>query len=99
MVGLGFFAISLVQYLGGGSDGPVAGPTGGQTVEPPVDVPAPDFSPPPVPQPETYGEATDWLTANKVYDQTAPIPTNCAVPQIDITTASVTPSSPTTSTS
>jgi len=90
VVGIGFFGIALVQYLGGGSDGPLSGPTAGQTVEPPVVVPAPDFSPPAVPQPETYGEATDWLTSNKVYDQTAPIPTNCAVPRIDMTTASVT---------
>lgn len=89
VVGIGFFGIALVQYLGGGSDGPVSRPTAGQTVAPPVVVPAPDFSPPPVPQPETYGEATDWLTENKVYDQTAPIPTDCAVPRIDMTTASV----------
>lgn len=90
VVGIGFFGIALVQYLGGGSDGPLVRPTAGQTVEPPVVVPEPDFSPPPVPQPETYGEATDWLTSNKVYDQTAPIPTDCAVPGIDMTTASVT---------
>ena len=89
VVGIAFFALSLVQYLGGGSEGPQDRPTTGQTVAPPVVVPAPDFSPPPVPQPETYGEATDWLTENKVYGQTAPIPTDCAVPQIDMTTASV----------
>lgn len=89
VVGIGFFAVSLVHYLGGGSDGPLSRPTAGQTVAPPVVVPAPDFSPPAVPQPETYGEATDWLTGNKVYDQTAPIPTDCAVPRIDMTTASV----------
>ena len=68
VVGLGFFAISLVQYLGGGGDGPLAQPTGSQTVEPPVAVPAPDFSRPrfrnrrPTARPPTGSPATRSTT-------------------------------------
>lgn len=91
VVGIGFFALSLMHYLN--PDEPVAGPTGGRTTppapQPTVAVPAPDTDPPPLPQPETYEEAEALLTANPVYDQTAPVPTECAVPGLDPRTASV----------
>jgi predicted metalloprotease len=84
VIGIGFFAIALTQYLGGG-DSQLGGnqPTTPATA-PPVAVPEPDFDPPPVPSPETYGEATEWLENNAVYAQTAPIPTDCKVPPIDL---------------
>jgi predicted metalloprotease len=89
IVGIGFFGIALTHYLGADPGSDPSNPTPTRTTAPPVAVPEPDFSPPAVPQPETYGEATDWLTANKVYDQTAPVPTDCAIPQIDMVNASV----------
>ncbi len=103
VVGIGLFAITLMDYLS--PEPQVAGPNGTRTTapgpsptqpaqptEPPqptVAVPAPDTDPPEIPQPETYGEAEAWLIANPVYDQTAPVPTECAVPLIDIRTAPV----------
>lgn len=90
VVGIAFFAISLMHYLGSTD---VAGPGGVQTTSPAPQntepVPDPDTNPPEIPQPQTYSEAEQWLTANPVYDQSAPVPTDCAVPRIDITSASV----------
>lgn len=92
VVGMAFFGIALMNFLSGGSD--IAGPGANQTATPAppennAPVPPPDTNPPEIPQPETYGEAETWLVENKVYQQSAPVPTNCTVPRIDITTASV----------
>jgi predicted metalloprotease len=91
VIGIAFFAISLMHYLNPGPE--IAGPGGSQTTTPApqetVKVPEPDTQPPELPQPKTYGEAETWLTENPVYQQSAPVPTNCTVPEIDITTASV----------
>ena len=88
VVGISFFAISLVHYLGADDGtGPLA-PNGGQTTAP-VAVPEPDFSPPAIPEPETYAEAKLWLTQNAVYTESAPIPTDCRVPKIDLPDATV----------
>jgi len=90
VVGIAFFAISLMQYLN--ADPGVAGPDVNQTTAPvpqnTTPVPAPDTNPPELPQPTTYEEAETWLVSNPVYEQIAPVPTDCAVPRIDITTAS-----------
>lgn len=88
VIGIGFFAISLTHYLGAdvkAADRPTVTPT----TAPPVKVPAPDFNPPPVPQPETYEEAQLWLRKNAAYSQSVPIPTDCQVPGIDLPEASV----------
>lgn len=91
VVGIAFFAISLMHYLGTSTD--VAGPTGGQTTSSVPQrtgpAPEPDTNPPEIPVPETYSDAEQWLTANPVYDQTVPVPTECGIPRIDMTTASV----------
>ncbi len=89
VIAVGFFAIALTNYLGAdvpGGNWPSANPT----TAPPVAVPEPDFDPPAVPQPETYEEAEKWLTENAAYTQSAPIPTDCQVPGIDLPEASVT---------
>ncbi len=90
VVGIAFFGISLMHYLGSTD---VAGASGAQTTSPVPQntgpVPDPDTNPPEIPQPETYSEAEQWLTANPVYEQSAPVPTDCAVPRIDMTTATV----------
>ena len=95
VVGLGFFMLTLIQYLGGGdveSSGrqPDAVPTAVAPTTPAAPVPEPDYNPPPIPQPETYEEATEWLTSNRVYGQAVAVPTDCQVAEIDITRASVT---------
>ncbi len=51
-------------------------------------VPPPDTSPPPIPQPETYGEAEQLLVANPLYDQTVPAPVRCEARPIDVSSAS-----------
>ena len=51
-------------------------------------VPPPDTNPPPLPQPETYEQAEQWITANAFYTQTAPVPVRCDSQPIDVTTAS-----------
>jgi uncharacterized protein len=51
-------------------------------------VPAPDLSPPPIPIPETFDQAEQWLTANAVYGETVPAPVRCEVPAIDVARAS-----------
>lgn len=93
VVGIAFFALTLLHYLNADEDA-AATPGSSQTVSPSSpsapsqDVPAPDKNPPDLPQPETYQQAESWLTNNAVYRQTAPVPTDCVVPQIDITAAS-----------
>ncbi|MCA0295854.1 MAG: neutral zinc metallopeptidase [Actinobacteria bacterium] len=90
VVGIAFFGIALMSYLGGGSGGDQPG--GNRTTaapQPTVSVPAPDTDPPELPAPETYGEATTWLEENAVYAQSIQVPTDCSVPKIDMRTASV----------
>lgn len=75
----------------------MAGTTVSNVTSPPSDaayqnedyrVPPPDTSPPPLPQPETYEEAETLLTANPLYDQTAPAPVRCTSQPINVRTAS-----------
>ena len=84
VIGTAFFALSLVRYLGADTELGGNQPPSPTSTAPPVDVPEPDYSPPPVPQPETYDEAREWLTDNAVYAETAPIPTDCRVPPINL---------------
>jgi uncharacterized protein len=83
---LGFFVIALFNYLSGGGGGDTTGtdPTYHQV----TDVPEPDFSPPDIPSPKSYDQATTWMQKNAIYDQSVPVPTNCVMPYIDSTTAS-----------
>jgi uncharacterized protein len=50
-------------------------------------VPPPETSPPPLPQPTSYEQAEEWVTANTFYNQTAPVPVRCTSQPIDVTTA------------
>jgi predicted metalloprotease len=49
------------------------------------EVPPPDTTPPPLPQPETYEQAEQWITANAFYNQTAPVPVRCNSQPINVT--------------
>ena len=51
-------------------------------------VPPPDTSPPPIPIPETYEQAEQWITQSTFYDQTAPAPVRCNSQPINVSTAS-----------
>jgi predicted metalloprotease len=51
-------------------------------------VPPPDKNPPPLPVPKTYEEAQQWVTKNRFYDQTAPLPVRCNSRPINVGTAS-----------
>ena len=52
------------------------------------EVPPPDTDPPPLPRPETYEQAEQWITANAFYPQTVPAPVRCDSQPINVTTAS-----------
>jgi predicted metalloprotease len=47
-------------------------------------VPPPDRSPPPLPVPETVGEAQALIAENPFYDQSAPIPVRCSAQPISV---------------
>jgi len=51
-------------------------------------VPPPDKSPPPLPLPETYEQAEQFVVSNQFYRQTAPIPVRCNAQTINVATAS-----------
>lgn len=51
-------------------------------------VPQVDTNPPALPEPETYGEAEDLLTSNRLYDQTVAKPVQCQMSDIDLSRAS-----------
>ena len=51
-------------------------------------VPPPDQSPPPIPVPQTYGEAEQLITKNRFYNQTVPVPVRCDSEPINVVTAS-----------
>ncbi len=55
-----------------------------------VEVGAPDHHPSELPSPDNYTQATTWLQKNPVYRQAPTIPTDCALPEIDMTRASST---------
>lgn len=50
--------------------------------------PAQDLNPPPLPEPETYDEATQLLQANPLYQQSVPRPVRCEMTEINVETAS-----------
>ena len=52
---------------------PGAGPRPTETYTPPP----PEMNPPALPVPKTYGEATDWMQNNPLYQQSITIPTDC----------------------
>ena len=51
-------------------------------------VPPPDRNPPPIPVPQTYGQAEDWITKSAFYGQTVPAPVRCNSQPINVSTAS-----------
>ena len=51
------------------------------------EVPPPDTAPPPLPTPETYEQAEQWITANAFYAQTTPAPVRCDSQPINVTTS------------
>lgn len=50
-------------------------------------VPPPDNSPPPLPLPEDYRQADDWINNSTFYAQVTPAPVRCASQPINVTTA------------
>jgi predicted metalloprotease len=88
VIAVGFFAISLQHYLT--ADVSVAQQPLPETVEPPAEqIPEPDFNPPDIPIPDTYEEARQWLDDNAVYAESVTVPTDCALTEVDATTAGV----------
>ncbi len=63
--------ISLTNSGGGGTED-------GGYVDPGYTPPPPARNPPDLPEPQTYAQAKDWTTKNKLYQQTVPQPIKCA---------------------
>lgn len=55
-----------------------------------VAVPAPAQNPPPLPEPQTYAQATQWMQQNSLYDQAVAVPVRCDLVSVDGQTASTT---------
>jgi len=51
-------------------------------------VPPPDTNPPPMPIPQTYEQAEQWIRNSPFYSQTVPAPVRCNSQPINVTTAS-----------
>ena len=51
-------------------------------------VPPPERNPPPIPVPQTYGQAEQWITKSAFYSQTTPVPVRCDSQPINVSTAS-----------
>ena len=64
-------AAIVVANMLGGSQG--TSPQPQDTWSPPP----PDLDPPDLPEPKTYGEATEWLQNNPFYQQSITVPTDC----------------------
>ena len=51
-------------------------------------VPPADTNPPPIPIPDTYEQAEQWITQSRFYSQAAPAPVRCNSQPINVMTAS-----------
>jgi uncharacterized protein len=51
-------------------------------------VPSPERNPPPIPVPQTYAQAEQWITKSAFYSQTTPVPVRCDSQPINVSTAS-----------
>jgi uncharacterized protein len=51
-------------------------------------VPPANTNPPPIPIPETYEQAEQWITQSRFYGQAVPVPVRCNSQPINVTTAS-----------
>lgn len=83
VIAVGFFFVSLMNYLNG-DEQVTPLPQPGQTSAPPVGVPEPDFDPPDLPMPKTFDEAEQWLVANALYNESVEVPTNCTLGRMDV---------------
>ncbi len=74
VAGLLLAGVVVANLLNGGAAGTSSSSDPQQTWTPPP----PDMSPPGLPTPQTYSEATEWMQNNPFYDQSITIPTNCS---------------------
>lgn len=69
------------------TDDPAPAPAGGYQNDD-YQVPPADLTPPALPEPETYEEATQLLRANPVYNSEVPRPVRCEMDELDLQRAS-----------
>lgn len=85
---IGGFAVAMVAFsLFSSTDDPVVTPPGEYQNED-YQVPQVDTNPPEIPIPETYTQATEWLTNNSIYDASIAVPVRCEATPIDLNNAS-----------
>ncbi len=85
LAGLSLLALLALVLLN--ATGSSVGTQDGAFANDDYQVPAPDLAPPPIPIPQTFNQAEQWLTQNEVYGQTTPAPVRCEVPAIDVARA------------
>lgn len=85
---IGGFIVAMGAFsLFSNTDDPVVNPPGEYENEN-YQVPQVDQNPPEIPIPETYTEATQWLTENPIYDVNVAVPVRCEATPINLAQAS-----------
>lgn len=71
-------------------------PTPAPTVTEPTPTPTPEptptgpvYDPPPVPFPQTWEEADQWVLANALYAESVEVPTDCALGRLDLASSDI----------
>ncbi len=85
---LALIALAVVALAGLVITGLTSTPSVTQYQNDDYKVPPPDANPPPIPLPDTYEQANDWVTNNTFYKQKTPVPVRCTTQPINVTTAS-----------
>jgi predicted metalloprotease len=88
LVLMALIGVATIALLGLVAVGLASGPPSVQYQNDDYKVPPPDANPPPIPAPETYGQAESYIARNPFYGQMAPAPVRCDSQPINVTTAS-----------
>jgi len=80
-------AVALLALLGLVAASMTSTPSTVQYQNDDYQVPPPDANPPPIPLPDTYEQADDYVKRNPFYDQTSPLPVRCNSQAINVITA------------
>lgn len=86
-IGVILLGMVLLSMLTGEQEPPVNVPAGEYQNEE-YRVPPIELNPPPLPMPETYGQASDWLINNPIYNSSISAPVRCDATPIDLQSAS-----------
>ena len=89
LIGLGLIAVfALIGFIGTGLGGSSSNNSDVAYQNDDYRVPPPDLSPPPIPVPDTYEQAEDYITRSPFYSQQVPAPVRCDAKPVNVGTAS-----------